>query len=130
MKPTKTGNSALNIPCWSTTQRDPLGVVFVMGAWNYPLQLTLLPVVGAIAGGNCVMIKPGSYAEATSHTMCRLIDKYMDRECIRIAEGNRDVTGKILEQKFDKIIFTGSDFVGRMVAEAAAKHLTPTILEL
>jgi len=130
MAPHPTKTSALNWPAGSYTLHDPLGVILVMGAWNYPVQLTLLPIVGAIAGGNCVLIKPASYAEATSHTMCRLVDKYLDKECIRIAEGNRDVTGKILEQKFDKIIFTGSDFVGRMVAEAAAKHLTPTILEL
>lgn len=130
MKPTYTNTSALNWPAGSYTVQDPLGVVLVMGAWNYPVQLTLAPVVGAIAGGNCCLIRPGSYAVKTSHAMCRLVNKYMDSECIRIAEGDRTLTAKILEQKFDMICFTGSEFVGKLVAEAAAKHLTPCILEL
>lgn len=129
-KPQYTNTSALNWPAGSYTLHDPLGVVLVMGAWNYPVQLTLAPVVGAIAGGNCVLIRPGSYAVHTSHAMCRLVNKYLDKECIRVAEGDRTVTGKVLQEKFDKIIFTGSEFVGKLVAEAAAKHLTPTVLEL
>jgi len=130
MKPAYTNTSALNWPAGSYTLHDPLGVVLVMGAWNYPVQLTLAPIVGAIAGGNCMLIRPGSYAVHTSHAMCRLIDKYLDRECIRVAEGDRHLTTKVLQEKFDKIIFTGSEFVGKLVAEAAAKHLTPTVLEL
>merc|ERR1719389_155414 len=77
-----------------------------------------------------MLIRPGSYAVHTSHAMCRLIDKYLDRECIRVAEGDRHLTTKVLQEKFDKIIFTDSEFVGKLVAEAAAKHLTPTVLEL
>lgn len=130
MSPQYTNTSALNWPASSYTQQDPLGLVLVMGAWNYPLQLTLAPVVGAIAGGNCVLIKPGSYAVQTSHAMCRLVDKYLDRDCIRTAEGDRHLTTKILQEKFDSIFYTGSEFVGKLVAEAAAKHLTPTVLEL
>jgi len=130
MKPTYTKTSALNWPAGSYTVQDPLGVVLVMGAWNYPVQLTLAPVVGAIAGGNCCFIRPGSYAVETSHAMCRLVHKYLDNECIRIAEGDRTLTKAVLDQKFDLIMFTGSEFVGKLVAEAAAKHLTPTVLEL
>eukprot|EP01062_Namystynia_karyoxenos_P018016 TRINITY_DN1666_c0_g1_i1.p1 TRINITY_DN1666_c0_g1~~TRINITY_DN1666_c0_g1_i1.p1 ORF type:complete len:535 (+),score=227.67 TRINITY_DN1666_c0_g1_i1:85-1689(+) len=129
-KPTPCSPSAVNWPARCETVRDPLGVVLVMGAWNYPCQLTLAPVVGAIAGGNCVLIRPGSYAVETSHALCRLCDRYLDRECIRVAEGDRHLTTKILEQKFDTIFYTGSGFVGKLVAEAAAKHLCPTILEL
>ena len=70
MAPTYTGSSALNIPCWSYTQRDPLGVVLVMGAWNYPMLLTLGPVAGAIAGGNCVVIKPGAYTGMLNGPSC------------------------------------------------------------
>jgi len=130
VQPESTRTSALNWPGGSQTVRDPLGVVLVMGAWNYPTQLTLAPVVGALAGGNCVVIRPGSYAVETSHAICRLVDRYMDRECVRVAEGDRHLTTKILEQKFDTIFFTGSGFVGKIVAAAAAKHLTPTVLEL
>jgi len=130
MKPVYTNTSALNWPAGSYTIHDPLGLVLVMGAWNYPVQLTLAPVVGAIAGGNCVLIRPGSYAVNTSHAMCRLVDRYMDRECIRVAEGDRHLTTKILQERFDHIFYTGSEFVGRLVAEAASKHLTPTVLEL
>jgi len=125
-----TNTSALNWPAGSYTLHDPLGVVLIMGSWNYPVQLTLAPVVGAIAGGNCVVIRPGSYAVATSHAICRLVDKYMDKDCIRVAEGDRSLTNKLLEHRFDKIFFTGSEFVGKLIAEAAAKHLTPICLEL
>lgn len=130
MAPQYTDSSALNIPCWSYTQADPLGVVLVMGAWNYPIQLSLAPMVGAIAAGNCVLCKPGSYAPACSHTISRLVHKYLDRACIRVAEGDRAVTAALLDERFDKICFTGSGFVGKLVLEKAAKHLTPCILEL
>jgi aldehyde dehydrogenase (NAD+) len=130
MAPKYTDTSALNWPAGSYTLHDPLGVVLIMGSWNYPVQLTLAPVIGAIAGGNCVVIRPGSYSVATSHAICRLVDKYMDKECIRVAEGDRTLTNKLLEHKFDKIFFTGSEFVGKLIAEAAAKHLTPVCLEL
>lgn len=128
--PNKTGNSPLNIPCWSTTQRDPLGVILIMGAWNYPMQLSLAPMVGAIAGGNCVLLKPGSYAVNASNVLARVVPRYMDPECIRVVEGNRHVTSALLKERVDKIFFTGSDFVGRVVARAAAEHLTPCVLEL
>lgn len=130
MTPTKKGNSALNIPCWATTQRDPLGVVLVMGAWNYPMQLSLAPMVGAIAGGNCVVLKPGSYAVHSSNCLARLIPQYLDPACVRVVEGNRTVTSALLKERFDKIFFTGSGFVGRIVARAAAEHMTPCVLEL
>lgn len=130
MTPKRTANSALNIPCWSTTQHDPLGVVLIMGAWNYPMQLSLAPLVGAIAGGNCVLLKPGSYAVKCSNVLARVVPRYMDPECIRVVEGNREVTSAILKQRFDKIFFTGSGFVGRVVARAAAEHMTPVVLEL
>ena len=130
MASTPTASSALNIPCWSYTRRDPLGVALVMGAWNYPAQLTLLPVVGAIAGGNCCVIKPGSYAVETSHAVCALVAEYMDPDAIVAVEGNRDVTSALLALKFDTIFFTGSGYVGKIIARAAAEHLTPCVLEL
>mmetsp|Transcript_28376 Transcript_28376/g.47958 ORF Transcript_28376/g.47958 Transcript_28376/m.47958 type:complete len:552 (-) Transcript_28376:421-2076(-) len=130
MAPTKTRNSALNIPSWSTTQRDPLGVVLIMGAWNYPMQLSLAPMVGAIAGGNCIVIKPGSYAVASSHALAIAIKKHFDSQCIRVVEGNRSMTGAILKETFETTFFTGSAFVGKIVATACAQNLRPCVLEL
>ena len=94
------------------------------------MQLTLAPVVGALAAGNCVVIKPGSYAVESSHTISRLVAKYMDPKVVRVAEGDRKVTAALLKEYFDHIFFTGSGFVGKIVAEAAAKNLTPVVLEL
>lgn len=130
MTPKKTRNSALNIPCWSTTQRDPLGVVLIMGAWNYPMQLSLAPLVGAIAGGNCVVVKPGSYAIESSHALARAISKHLDNSCIKVLEGNREMTNALLNETFETTFFTGSAFVGKIVAQAAASHLRPCVLEL
>lgn len=92
--------------------------------------MTLSPVIGAIAAGNCVVIKPGSYAYHSSDAMVRLIPKYMDTDCVVCIEGNRQITQAILAQKFDAMFFTGSPSVGKVVAEAAAKQLCPVVLEL
>lgn len=94
------------------------------------MQLSLAPLVGAIAGGNCVVLKPGSYAIEASHALTRAISKHLDSSCIRVVEGNRDMTSAILKEVFEQTFFTGSAFVGRIVAEAAAKNLRPCVLEL
>jgi len=130
MTPVKVGNSALNVPAWSTLERDPLGVILILGAWNYPCQLLLAPLVAAIAGGNCVILKPGSYAVNTSHALAKIVPQYLDNDCIKIVEGNRSMTSALLKQQYGKIIFTGSAYVGKVVARAAAETLTPTVLEL
>eukprot|EP01084_Bolivina_argentea_P109448 195630_1 len=130
MTPTYTESSALNIPAWSSTQQDPLGICLVMGAWNYPMQLSLMPMIGAIAAGNCCILKPGSYAVESSHVLAKLVQKYLDPQAIVVVEGNRDMTTALLKERFDLIFFTGSAFVGKIVAAAAAKHLTPIVLEL
>ena len=123
-------NGLMTAPAQSLIQKDPLGVVLILGAWNYNVLLSIQPMVGAIAAGNCVVVKPGSYSANSSSVICKVINKYMDPDCILAVEGNRNVTNALLEQKFDKIFFTGSPFVGKVVAEAAAKHLTPVVLEL
>ena len=87
-------------------------------------------MVGAIAAGNCVMVKPGSYAPACSHAIARLVHAYLDQSCVRVAEGDRAVTTALLDERFDKICFTGSGYVGKLILEKAAKHLTPCLLEL
>ena len=132
MAPTAVGTDLLNIGGSSATYPDPLGVVLVIGAWNYPVQLTMLPVVGAIAAGNSVLIKLPSdrYSAATSTALQTLITKHMDPDCVQAVEGGREMTSAVLRQRFDKIFFTGGCFVGKMVAAAAAEHLTPTVLEL
>mmetsp|Transcript_286 Transcript_286/g.300 ORF Transcript_286/g.300 Transcript_286/m.300 type:complete len:510 (+) Transcript_286:126-1655(+) len=131
MKPERRATNLFNVPSnGSYIYNDPYGVVLVMGAWNYNVVLTLGPLVGAIAGGNCVMLKPGAYSAESGLAMGRLISKYMDTSCIKLVCGNRTVNSALLEQKWDLIFFTGSPFVGKLVAKAAADHLTPIVLEL
>eukprot|EP00092_Neocalanus_flemingeri_P035637 GFUD01038800.1.p1 GENE.GFUD01038800.1~~GFUD01038800.1.p1 ORF type:complete len:510 (-),score=146.39 GFUD01038800.1:299-1828(-) len=109
---------------------DPLGVVLIMGAWNYPMMLSLGPLGGAISAGNCVIIKPSELAPATSSIIATLIPRYLDQECFQVVEGGITETTELLEERFDHIFFTGSGAVGKIVREAANKHLTPVTLEL
>jgi len=110
--------------------REPLGVCLVMGAWNYPVQLTLQPVTGAIAAGNCVVIKPSEVSSSTALVIEKLITKYMDPATVQVVNGGIPETTALLKEKFDHIFFTGGTMVGRIVAQAASKHLTPCTLEL
>jgi len=109
---------------------EPLGVALVIAPWNYPIQLLLEPMAAAIAAGNCVVGKPSELAPACSAALARLVPRYVDGDAIAIVEGGVDDTTALLDQRWDHIFFTGSTAVGRVVAEAAAKHLTPTTLEL
>lgn len=110
--------------------KDPYGVVLVIGAWNYPLLLTMAPVAGAIAAGNCVVIKPSELAPASAKFMAEMVPKYLDNDCYQVLCGGVEETTKLLELKFDYIFFTGSTRVGKIVHAAANKYLTPTTLEL
>ncbi|XP_044739383.1 aldehyde dehydrogenase, dimeric NADP-preferring-like [Chrysoperla carnea] len=110
--------------------KDPYGVVLVMGAWNYPIQLTLLPTAAAIAAGNCVIIKPSEISTASAKLIEDLIPKYLDDECYQVINGGVETTTKLLKNQFDYIFFTGSTSVGKIVHAAANKYLTPTTLEL
>jgi len=109
---------------------DPLGVVLIMGAWNYPVQLTLGVMPGAIAAGNCVILKPSELASSVSKLIAELLPKYLDPQCFRVIEGGISETTRLLECKLDHIFFTGSTKVGQIVREASNKHLTPVTLEL
>ncbi|KAF3931955.1 Omega-crystallin [Dactylellina cionopaga] len=111
-------------------RKEPLGVVLIIGAYNYPFQLTVAPMLGAIAAGNCIVIKPSEIAPACATVITNIIKDYLDPDAFAVVNGSVAETTKLLEQKFDKICYTGSGVVGRVVAAAAAKHLTPTILEL
>ncbi len=117
-------------PARSWIQPEPLGLVLVIGTWNYPLQLTLSAVCAAIAAGNCVIIKPSELAPATSTLLAHLLPQYLDRDCIKVVEGGIAETSALLELPFDHILYTGGKDVARIVMSAAAKHLTPVTLEL
>lgn len=112
------------------TQYDPLGVVLVIAPWNYPLQLLLTPMLGALAAGNAVVAKPSELAPATSAAVARLIPRYLDTDAVAVVEGGIPETTALLAERFDHIFYTGNGTVGRVVMRAAAEHLTPVALEL
>ncbi|MER8186080.1 aldehyde dehydrogenase family protein [Kitasatospora sp. NPDC094015] len=117
-------------PAEARVIRDPLGVVLVIAPWNYPLQLALAPLVGALAAGNTVLVKPSELAPATSAAIARLLPRYLDPQAVAVVEGAVEETTALLEQRFDHIFYTGNGAVGRIVMAAAARHLTPVTLEL
>lgn len=129
-KPRRVRTNLANLPGSSRIYSDPYGTTLVIGAWNYPYQLTLVPVVSAIAAGNTVVIKPSELAANTSAIMAKLINDNFDHGLMYVQQGGIPETTDLLEQKFDKIFFTGSTKVGKIVYQAAAKHLTPVTLEL
>ncbi len=109
---------------------EPLGVVLIISPWNYPFNLLIAPLVGAIAAGNCAIVKPSELAPHTSNICAKLIEKYFTSEYITVVEGGVETSQQLLAEKFDHIFFTGGTSVGKIVMEAAAKHLTPVTLEL
>ncbi|XP_015934143.1 aldehyde dehydrogenase family 3 member H1 [Arachis duranensis] len=126
----KVKTSIATFPSTAEIVSEPLGVVLVISAWNYPFLLSLEPVIGAIAAGNALVLKPSEIAPATSSLLAKLLGEYLDNSCIRVVEGAVDETSALLQQKWDKIFYTGNGRVGRIVMAAAAKHLTPVVLEL
>ncbi|KAK3230627.1 hypothetical protein Dsin_002508 [Dipteronia sinensis] len=130
IKPEKVKTSLTTFPSSGEIVSEPLGVVLIISAWNYPFLLSLDPVVGAIAAGNALVLKPSEIAPATSSLLAKLVGEYMDSSSIRVVEGAVTETSALLEQKWDKIFYTGNGRVGRIVMAAAAKHLTPVLLEL
>ena len=109
---------------------EPYGCVLIMAPWNYPVQLCLIPLIGAIAAGNCAVVKPSAYAPASSAAIAKLLGDRFPPEFVAVVEGGREENRALLEQPFDYIFFTGSPAVGREVMAAAAKNLTPVTLEL
>ncbi|XP_069082459.1 aldehyde dehydrogenase family 3 member A2 isoform X2 [Pleurodeles waltl] len=109
---------------------EPLGVVLIIGAWNYPFVLLLQPLVGAIAAGNAVVLKPSEVSEHTANLIEQLVPKYLDKEAFQVVNGGVPETTLLLKERFDHILYTGSTSVGKIVMEAASKHLTPVTLEL
>ena len=119
-----------NFPSRSYIITEPLGVSLIIGAWNYPFQLSLLPALTSLAAGNTVILKPSELPSKTSEVIAKLINENFPSDFFCVVEGGVAETTELLELKFDKIFFTGSTNVGRIVYQAAAKHLTPVTLEL
>ncbi len=128
--PRKVSTPLVAQPGKSYQQAEPLGVVLIIGAWNYPLQLLLAPYIAAIAAGNCAVLKPSELAEATSALITKLIPQYMDTDAVQVVEGGKDETTDLLTLQWDHIFYTGGEQVGKIVMRAAAEYLTPITLEL
>ncbi len=114
----------------SFTVQEPYGIVLVMSPWNYPVLLSLEPLIGALAAGNCCVLKPSAYSPATSAVLSKMLREAFPEEYVSVVEGGRDANQDLLSQKFDYIFFTGGVRVGKLVMEKAAAHLTPVTLEL
>jgi len=129
-KPKKVKTALSLQPGKSHIHYDPLGVTLVIGAWNYPYQLTLVPMISSIAAGNTCIVKPSELPENTMHLLSELINNNFPSDYLFVAEGGIPETTELLKFRFDKIFFTGSPKVGKIVYEAAAKNLVPVVLEL
>jgi aldehyde dehydrogenase (NAD+) len=130
VKPQRVAAAITVFPATAWVQPQPLGVVLIISPWNYPFQSALSPLVGAIAAGNCAIIKPSEHSAHTSAVMAKLIAEVFDPSYIAVVEGDVTVGQQLLAEKFDHIFFTGSTTVGRLVMQAAAQSLTPVTLEL
>ncbi|XP_062972903.1 aldehyde dehydrogenase family 3 member B1 [Elgaria multicarinata webbii] len=122
-------NLATKLDC-AYIRKDPYGVVVIIGAYNFPINLVLVPLVGAIAAGNCAIIKPSELSSNTARLLADTLPCYLDPEAFAVVTGGPEETGKLLENKFDYIFFTGSVHVGKIIMTAAAKNVTPVTLEL
>ena len=126
----RVATNIVNIPGKSYMHPEPLGVCVVIGSWNYPIQLTLAPIVGALAAGNTAILKPSELTTHTSSLLAKLINTNFPNNYLYVHEGGIPETTELLEQKTNHIFFTGSTFVGKIIYQAAAKNLTPVTLEL
>jgi len=132
MEPQKVGTNLLNLPSGSSIHAEPLGVVLIVAPWNYPLQLLLTPLVGAIAAGNCVVLKASEFAPATAAVIKKMITDFFDPAYILYTEGDgAEVVPAMMNNfRFDHVFYTGSTAVGKQVYKMAAEKLVPVTLEL
>ncbi len=130
MKPQRVVPSLGQIPSTVKIHRDPKGVVLIMSPWNYPVLLTLSPLVGAISSGNCTVLKPSAYSPASSALLKDILHEIFPSTYVHVVEGGRAENSALLKERFDHIFFTGSTLVGKVVMKAAAEYLTPVTLEL
>ncbi len=129
-RPRKVASPLVNLPSRSYVQVQPKGACLIIGPWNYPVQLLLLPAMAAIAAGNTVALKPSELAPASSALVADLVPKYLDSDAVQVVTGGVETSQALLAQRWDHIFFTGGTAVGRIVMQAAAQHLTPVTLEL
>jgi aldehyde dehydrogenase (NAD+) len=129
MKPKRVATSLVNVISSGYIYKEPYGVTLVMSPWNYPLQLSMVPVVASLASGNTVVLKPSKYAWNISLVLQKIASNF-DPRLFSVVVGGREENQALLNQKFDFIFFTGGDDVGRVVLEKASQHLTPVVLEL
>lgn len=130
MKPLKVGTPITFFPSSSYIHAEPLGVVLIVSPWNYPFALMIQPLIGAIAAGNCAILKPSEHTPNTSKVIAKIINDNFDPHFITVFEGGIETNQALLAEKFDHIFFTGGTAIGKIIMEAAAKHLTPVTLEL
>ena len=130
MKPQREGTPFVLWPGRTAVHFDPLGVGLIIGAWNYPIQLILSPLIAALSGGNCAVLKPSEVSPASAEALARLVPQYLDREAVSVVTGGVPETTALLELHWDHIFFTGGTSIGKIVMAAAAKNLTPVVLEL
>ncbi|CAI7753045.1 unnamed protein product [Closterium sp. NIES-53] len=130
LQPYKVGTPLLLRPGRSEVLYEPLGVVLIISPWNFPFLLSLEPLLGALAAGNVAVLKPSELSPACSHLLSRLLPLYLDSHAVQVVEGGPETGKALLGQRWDKIFFTGGTPLGRIVMEAASKHLTPVTLEL
>lgn len=129
-KPRRVFPSLLNFPSKDYIYKEPYGKVLIIAPWNYPFQLALYPLISAVAAGNQVVVKPSELTPKTSEIIVKIIHKVFDKNHVEVVEGGIEVSQKLLSERWDYIFFTGSVAVGKIVAKAAAKNLTPVTLEL
>ncbi len=129
-KPKRVKTPMVHFPAKSYIMREPYGVCLIISPWNYPFQLAISPLIGAIAGGNTAIIKPSEYSVNTTLVIEKIISDYFPEEYIAVIKGGKEETELLLDEQFDYIFFTGSVNVGKSVMEKAAKYLTPVTLEL
>ncbi len=126
----RVGTPLHSFPAKSYLYPEPYGLALIMAPWNYPFLLSMLPLVGAISAGNCVVLKPAHYSENTSRIIDTIVTESLDERHVSVFMGGKDVNEALLEERYDYIFFTGSTTLGRIVMERAARHLTPVTLEL
>lgn len=130
MRPKRVPTAIGQLPGSCRIYPEPYGVALIMSPWNYPFQLTVAPLVGALAAGNCAVVKPSAYSPATSSLLSRMAQELFPADYVSVIQGGRAENTALLEERFDYIFFTGSPEVGRTVMEKASRHLTPVSLEL
>jgi aldehyde dehydrogenase (NAD+) len=129
-RPRRVGTPGFLFPASSFIYPEPFGVALIIAPWNYPMDLAVSPLVGAVAAGNCAVVKPSEIAPATAGVMAKILGETFDPAYVAVVEGGPEVAEALLAQRFDYIFYTGGTVVGKVVMEAASKHLTPVTLEL